>query len=145
MNTLSKQKIYTFGYSGRQPQELAAIANFLNALVVDVRYSPFSRNAVWNKKELVALLDKRYRHVKALGNVNYKGGPIKLLDPEKGIEEVRLLLAESPIILICVCKSVHWCHRKVAAELLGEATGAEIVHLPPDYTAESGVQTTLFG
>lgn len=142
---MSKQTVYTFGYTGRQPQELAAIAASLDALVIDVRYSPFSRNHIWNKKQLVALLGDRYRHVKALGNENYKGGPIKLLDPQAGVREVSALLDTQPVILTCVCQNVNWCHRKVAAELLAEELGVEVIHLPPDYTADSGMQTALFG
>lgn len=137
--------VYTFGYTGRQPQELAAIAASLDALVVDIRFSPYSRNHLWNKRALLGVLGNRYQHLKALGNENYKGGPIKLLDPQAGVAAIRPWLSERPIILICVCKEVAWCHRKVAAELLGAELGAEVVHLPPDYTADSGVQTALFG
>jgi uncharacterized protein (DUF488 family) len=67
------QPLYTFGYSGKQPEELHTLAEQLDALVADIRFSPRSRVPHWNGGSLVRRLGHRYRHLPALGNRNYKG------------------------------------------------------------------------
>lgn len=37
------QPLYTFGYTGKSPDELRALAAQLDALVADIRFSPRSR------------------------------------------------------------------------------------------------------
>jgi len=122
--------IYTFGYGGATPDDLMTHVKERRAIVVDVRYSPRSRNPDWSRKRLTERFGGRYMHVKTLGNKNFKGGPIKLHDPESAVEELAPILEKVNVILICVCKDVDKCHRKDAAEVLAEALGAEIVHLP---------------
>lgn len=142
--------IYTYGYSNSDPQHLARYAAHVDAIVIDTRMKPVSRNPGWNKGRLQALLGERYLHVGALGNVNYKtGGEIKLADPDRGVEIVSGVLTNHPVILLCACKDVAECHRKVAAELIAEHTGAAINHLTLFEVKRIGsaqaVQRDMFG
>lgn len=124
--------LYTLGYSKAKAEHLHAYAQKHDLTVVDVRLSPRSRVAEWNGGRLKALLGARYVHVPALGNINYKSdGPITLADPEAGIKTVAALLERGPVVLLCACADVTTCHRRVAAELISQATDAPIQHLTP--------------
>jgi hypothetical protein len=127
-------KLLTYGYTGASVEELARVlAARPDALVVDVRYSPFSRNSEWSGSALRERFGAAYFHVKPFGNVNYRsGGPVRLDDPEGG---VRLLLAalercgfgparEPTVILLCACRARAGCHRDDVARLLVRALGA---------------------
>lgn len=122
--------IYTFGYLGRTPEELARAAHEHDAVVVDTRYNPTSRLAVWRQGALTRLLGADYLVVRDLGNVNYRvGTPIVIAAPEQGLPIVEALLADQPVILLCACRDGATCHRTVVAQMLAERTGAPIVHL----------------
>jgi uncharacterized protein (DUF488 family) len=148
-------KVYTFGYGGRAPQDIADIAASLGAAVLDIRMNPQSRRPEWNGGRLKVVLAEqgvRYAHIRALGNENYKGGPIKLYQPDLGVRMVQELLNTQPVILLCACREVATCHRATAAELLQERLGVEVVHLPFGFVAgsatippppEGGVQVRL--
>ena len=87
-------KLYTFGYSGRTPHELQTLAEQLNAVVADIRFSSRSRIPDWAAARLRKHLGERYQHLPALGNRNYKGGPVEFVDLEAGIVEVGELLRQ---------------------------------------------------
>jgi len=125
---MTMHTIYTFGYSGRQPETLRRHVETLNALLVDVRAAAWSRAPQWRPEALRALVGAaNYRHLPDLGNVNYKnGGPIRLANPEAALPIVRGLLAERPIILLCGCTNVLTCHRRDAARMLGSALDAPV-------------------
>ncbi|MBN1485299.1 MAG: DUF488 domain-containing protein [Chloroflexia bacterium] len=130
------KKVYTFGYSGKKPEQLERIASELDAVVFDVRYSPRSRNPLWNGKKLAALLGDRYRHVRALGNRNYRGGPVEIEDLAAGIQAIRS--SKRPVILMCVCSDVERCHRTFIGEHL-RTLGFEVREL-----SDLPVQLELF-
>jgi uncharacterized protein (DUF488 family) len=113
------QQVYTIGYGGRTPAEIEQLAQDLDATVFDIRFSPRSRDPRWSRKQLGELLDSRYRHVRELGNVNYKGGPIELVDFDAGRELIEQ--SDRPVILMCVCRDPRICHRTVVAHRLREA------------------------
>lgn len=122
--------LYTIGYTGLKIEKLKQWAEDHNALIVDIRLSPRSRAPQWNKGKLSAALGDLYHHIPALGNINYKGGPIQLKDPTTGIQQVQqLLTGDTNIILMCVCADVTTCHRTPAAELIATATGQTVQHL----------------
>ncbi len=123
------QALYTFGYTGRSPDELRALAAQLDALVADIRFSPRSRVPHWSGGRLASLLGDRYRHLPALGNRNYKGGPVELVDLEVGVAQVAELLARQPVILLCACADVQRCHRRLAAEAIVARHGVPLTHL----------------
>ena len=120
--------LYTFGYSGRTPHELQTLAEQLNAVVVDIRFSPRSRSPDWSGGRLQKLLGDRYHHLPALGNRNYKGGPVEFVDLETGVVEVGQLLRQQPVILLCVCADVQRCHRLAAAEAIAARYGVIVEH-----------------
>lgn len=121
-------KIYTIGYTGRKPESIKEIIAALGATLFDIRLSPRSRVPYWNEGPLRALLGERYRHVKSLGNVNYKtGGPIQILDYAAGVATI--LQHPRPVVLMCACKDFHTCHRETVAKLLRKE-GYSVQELP---------------
>ena len=111
--------VYTAGYQGRTPDELQRIAERLDATVIDIRFAPFSRNPVWARDGLRNVLGNRYRHVHDLGNRNYRDTslPIEILNLESGAQQIQNDRRQS-VILLCVCKHFHTCHRKVVVDSL---------------------------
>src|SRR3989304_1754216 len=47
-----RYKLYTLGYTGLKPETILAAAEYLNALIVDIRISPLSRVPHWNQAHL---------------------------------------------------------------------------------------------
>lgn len=122
--------LYTWGYTGTHPTDLLAYVEALHALLIDVRFVPWSRVPYWRKAALMELVGaERYLHLRALGNENYKGGPIKLHAPAAVVEPVRAVLRERPAILLCACADPAICHRSVAATYLARQLGVHGV--PP--------------
>lgn len=125
MNTL-----YTIGYTGLKPEQLHSLAQRLGAVIIDTRFSPGSMVPHWSRKQLRERLGTLYLHFPTLGNINYKnGGPIKINQPEIGVPAVASILERQPVILLCVCKDHHTCHRSVVAQLVNEHCGCEVSHL----------------
>lgn len=137
--------IYSTGYSGEIPENLPVLAaKFLNALVVDIRYNPDSRNPCWKQASLKRLLGDSYFHIKALGNVNYKSGKredAKILNMEVGLAAIQSLVNFRPdcaaprrnAIFLCVCPSParekDFCHvQLIELRLLEE--GIPIIYIP---------------
>ena len=119
--------IYTLGYADWTIENVIEEVRNRNAILVDVRQSPQTSKPGFSRAELKERLENRYRHVSAFGNVNYKGGPVELANPERGVEIV--LGFEHDPVLMCGCKSLEKCHRTMVANLLHERSGSEIKHL----------------
>lgn len=123
--------IYTFGYSGRQLSELQAICDEVNGCVVDVRYSPRSRNPTWTRKRLQDALGDRYAWVRGFGNINYRTeGQIVLAGFDGAAAALGTLLpaGRSPIML-CACSEPTSCHRAVVASRVAALFGSRVVNL----------------
>lgn len=119
-------KVYGVGYQGRTVEELRALAESLDAVIVDVRYSPLSRLPNWRIHSLRHTLPD-YHHIQAFGNANYRnGGPIEIADYEAGKAEIKEI--DRNVILMCVCKDPHICHRTVLLQKLS-ADGFETEEL----------------
>lgn len=145
---MDKVKVYTLGYLGRTQDDLAAIVERLDAKLLDIRFSPFSRNqqfAGWALKR--RLTDQNYQHIKPLGNVNYKnGGPIEIADFPAGLEVIRQSVR--PVILMCACRDAAGCHRTVVAKMLQDE-GFTVEEIPLTQNNEANdagrpVQQALF-
>lgn len=108
--------VYTVGYSGRKPEDLKQFVIDLDAVLLDIRFSPVSRIPHWNKMAVADTVGGAYQHVKALGNVNYKGGPVQIVDYQRG--KAIIEASECPVILMCACGDPTHCHRTVVAEML---------------------------
>lgn len=129
-------RIYTFGYSGKQPEELIEFARAMRGWVADVRFSPYGRNPTWNRDQLQRAVDsalgnEKYQWVKGFGNSAYATGGIRLHNPTEAAEFIR---AHSSLhgdpILVCACREFKSCHRTHAATFLSQAAGnASIEHL----------------
>lgn len=119
---------YHFGYTGHKPEELHRAITELGALLIDIRYRPFSRNPAWNKGRLQQLFGADYLHLEAWGNVNYRGGPIQIAAFANGLDAVLRELESRPVVLMCVCKNAATCHRSVVADELSKM-GVEIEEL----------------
>jgi uncharacterized protein (DUF488 family) len=138
LENIVSNTIYTLGYHGWTIEQFKAVVQRLDALVVDVRMMPRSRwDIVWRSESLRAGLGARYVWIKQFGNLNYKGtiDSCKIADFGAG---ARLLdeLSTTPIgagkaiILLCGCRDVNDCHRKIIADKLAALWHKEIVHLP---------------
>ena len=140
--------IYTLGYSGWKIEDVEAVLNRLDAILVDVRMVPRSRWAqAWNASALHSRLGNRYVWLKQFGNRNYKGtvDQIEIADFPAGEKRLRELTATGKaVVLLCGCRDVEVCHRKVLAQWLAKAWKAEVVHLTHLDNGNSGGQAKLF-
>jgi uncharacterized protein (DUF488 family) len=126
--------IYTLGYSGWKIEDVEAVLKRLDAILVDVRMVPRSRAPVWNGSAFHKRLGDRYVWLKQFGNRNYKGTfeEIEIADFPAGERRLREMTAGGKaVVLLCGCRDVNACHRKVLAERLAKAWGAEVSHLAP--------------
>lgn len=120
---MEQGQVYAIGYTAAGSEQLLEqVMSDPMMLLIDIRLVPRSRwFPQWNKKQLVKRWDKRYRHERRLGNLNYKNRrkPIELVDAAGGIESlVALLQAGYSLVLLCACVQYEACHRKLVAELL---------------------------
>ena len=116
-------KVLTFGYQGQRPEALAALAEAEDALVVDVRIKPWSRVPDWSQKALQATLGERYVWVRELGNEEYQGTGVRLMDEGAGLAKVRALLEQRSVILLCFEADEGECHRGYVKKRLQSADG----------------------
>ena len=119
-------KVYTMGYYGKGVSEIQRLALSLNAVVFDIRLSPTSRQPQFSGRNLSRVLGDRYRHVRSLGNLNYKGGRVQIADFEAGFHQI--VESQQAVILLCVCKHAEKCHRTIIAQMLRER-GIEVVEV----------------
>jgi hypothetical protein len=109
-------ELYDVGYlTLKQAEVLKRAAVALDAVVLDVRFSPKSMDPQWRKNALAELLGDRYEWCQALGNKNYKGGDIEFADLKTGLERIAELLETRSVILMCACWNRPQCHRTVIA------------------------------
>lgn len=127
-------KIYGIGYANRTLAEICQVVGEKEAYVIDVRFSPFSRNRAFHREALRAALGERYRHVAVLGNRNYRGGPVDIVDYVAGRALLKSL--DRPAILICACADPSHCHRSVSLHRLAEE-GFETEELNLSGTAQT--------
>jgi uncharacterized protein (DUF488 family) len=115
---------------------LDQLVNALDAVLIDVRYSPNSRNPQWRKKAIERKLGFRYFNLKALGNIHYRGGPIEFVDLQEGIATLARFLQSKNVIIMCVCSRREICHRVKIAELFKQEYGQECIPLTPKLVNE---------
>jgi len=132
-------RVYTVGYIGRTMADIALILRETKGVLFDIRFSPHSRNPVWELSALRKRFGFRYRHVPAFGNKNYRSGPIEIADFEAGLQAIQK--SGRPVILMCACKNYEQCHRKTIADKL-KALGFSVEEIPRKSTTRYR-QTTL--
>jgi hypothetical protein len=106
----------------------------LDAILLDVRFSPRSRNPQYNKSFLEKVFNTNpartgYLPVKDLGNRNYKGGPVDFVDIENGLAIIHTWLEIRPVILMCGCWNRAECHRLEIANTFHSAYGVQSIPL----------------
>ncbi len=135
------QKIFTTGYTGKDIFDLKPMLEALDAILIDIRFAPYSRIMHWQKVYLKALLGARYRHIPNLGNRTFKEGKITIQNLKLGLETV-LSLNENAI-LICACEIAENCHRRVIIAELNQR-GIETEELLTWKTRDDAMQNRLF-
>lgn len=124
--------IYDLGYQTvKDPEVFLRAVAAIDAVVIDVRFSPYSRNPAWNKLSLQRKLVERYVHVAELGNINYRdwSAEIEIKDLAGGLRYVEHHLQHNDIILLCACKDRETCHRKLIADACAETLGLASIPL----------------
>jgi len=125
--------IYTLGYSKVKVEDLEAIVQRDELLIVDTRFNPYSPNPTWRKGALAKRFGTHYVHIHAFGNKLYKAGGIEIVDLAAGVSQVLPILRDGiSIVLLCACPDVTTCHRRVVSAALAEASLCPVVHWTPD-------------
>jgi uncharacterized protein (DUF488 family) len=135
------QKIFTTGYTGKDVNDLRPMLEVLDAILVDIRFAPFSRIMHWQKVYLKALLGNKYRHVQNLGNRTFKENKITVQNLQLGLETV-LSLNENAV-LMCACEKAENCHRRLIIAALNEK-GIETEEILTWKTRDGAIQNPLF-
>jgi hypothetical protein len=111
--------IYTVGYGAMRPRDLAALAEGLDATVIDIRGRPSSRRPGFGGRQLAALLGERYQwRGDKLGGVNHLSRARSLWPAacRRLVEDMRARALRP--LLLCQCHEPGGCHRhQVALEL----------------------------
>lgn len=106
-----KNKIYTTGYSGKNVADLPVLLENLNAVLVDIRFTPQSQHLEWRRDYLKLLLKNKYRHVSAFGNRSEKDDKITIHNFNLGLKVIESW--NENVVLICACEILEDCHRFV--------------------------------
>ncbi len=110
------QKIFTTGYTAKDINDLRPMLDALNAVLVDIRFAPYSQVLHWRQIYLKVLLGSKYLHIPNLGNRTFKEEKITIQNLGLGLETVFSL--NKNVLLMCVCETAEKCHRRViTAEL----------------------------
>ncbi len=138
---MTDKKIFTTGYTGKDIGDLKPLLEVLDAMLIDVRFSPFSRIMHWRKVYLKALLGEKYRHIANLGNRTYLEEKITIQNLNLGIETV--LHLPFNVVLMCACEKPENCHRRlIIAELDNRKVATE--EISNWKTGDASMQTKLF-
>jgi uncharacterized protein (DUF488 family) len=140
-------EIYSFGYGSHKAVELAGWVRKHNAVLVDARYSPTSRDEQWRKTNLKELLADQYVHMQELGNKNFKGTEIQIADLTAGMLKVHALLQNRPVVIMCACWNRATCHRTLIIRQMVEEWHCEAKVLEPKeikFPPPPPAQTSLF-
>lgn len=125
--------VYHLGYNARgSEQRLKTVMDKPRVLLIDTRFRPDSYKPGWKWQALQARYGDRYRKAgHCLGNRNYHGGPIDIVDLDTGIQGSLQYLQEGyDLLYLCRCPGAT-CHRYIVLnELQRRVPGITIV--PPE-------------
>lgn len=110
------QRIFTTGYTGKDINDLKPMLTALDAMLIDIRFVPYSQVFHWRKVYLKSLIGEKYRHIANLGNRTYKENKITIQNLNLGLETI--LHFPSNIVLMCACEKTENCHRRLIVEEL---------------------------
>lgn len=117
------QKIFTTGYTAKDINYLRPMLDALDALLIDIRFAPYSQVLHWRQIYLKVLLGSKYLHIPNLGNRTFKEDKITIQNLGLGLETVFSLSKNA--LLMCACETAENCHRRVIIDELkkcGRAT-----------------------
>jgi uncharacterized protein (DUF488 family) len=134
-------QIYSTGYTGKDINDLKPLISALDAVLVDVRFSPTSQVLHWRQNYLKVLLKRKYLHIPNLGNRTFKEDKITIQNLQLGVETL-LKLGENAVIF-CACDNVENCHRRLIIEELRKQN-VEVEELRTWKTRDSAIQLSLF-
>ncbi|MGI8544590.1 MAG: DUF488 family protein [Aridibacter sp.] len=138
---MTTNKIFTTGYTGKDINDLKPMLADLDAMLIDIRFAPYSQVMHWRKVYLKALLGEKYRHIPNLGNRTYKENKISIQNLKLGIETI--LHLPSNVVLMCACEKMENCHRRIIAEELRQ-TEVESKEIANWKTSDFFTQKVLF-
>jgi hypothetical protein len=108
-------KFYTTGFAGKDINDLKPMLDRLDAVLVDVRFSPgVSELMRWRQVYLKALLREKYRHVAQLGSRANRAGLNQIQHLELGVKVLVSFGANA--VLMCECADLNHCHRLIIAK-----------------------------
>ncbi len=112
--------VCTTGFADKDFAELPNLLDFLDAVLIDIRFAPTTAKQIqWRKDYLRLLLKDRYLHVPHLGNRISKGSGTDLIQNlNLGIRIITELRAN--LLLICECLRFEDCHRSLISQKLKE-------------------------
>ncbi len=138
---LENQRIFTTGYTGKDINDLKPMLEALEAMLVDIRFAPYSRVFHWRKVYLKSLLGEKYRHIPNLGNRTYKEDRMTIQNLQLGVETI--LSLPSNIVLLCACEKTENCHRRLIVEEL-EKRAIQTEDISNWKTRDRSIQNELF-
>lgn len=139
------KEVYDLGYQNvKDISTLVTVVKRLDAILIDVRYSPKSRNTTWSGSNLKKVFGERYIHIPELGNVNYKNDhAIELFNKEKGLKILEGYLTQKNVIIMCACWNRKACHRKLVSRYLELRNNLDAIDLTYDLMKIiSGIEDT---
>jgi uncharacterized protein (DUF488 family) len=134
-------QIYSTGYTGKDINDLKPMLSTLDAVLVDVRFSPTSQFLHWRQMYLKILLKHNYLHIPNLGNRTFKEDKITIQNLQLGVET--LLKLDKNAVMFCACENVENCHRHYIIEELRKQN-VEVEELKTWRTRDSAKQLNLF-
>jgi uncharacterized protein (DUF488 family) len=115
----SGQKIYLTGYRGREVTDLPKLLSSLDAVLIDIRFTPSDSSLRWGREYLKLLLKNKYLHVPHLGSrTSGHEGKFSIQNLDLGIRIITELKAN--VLLMCECADEEKCHRTVIGKKLKE-------------------------
>ncbi len=106
-----KNKIYTTGFTGKDVADLPMLLENLDAVLADVRFTPFSKDFEWRREYLKLLLKNKYRHVSAFGNRSHDENNFTINNFNLGLKVIESW--NENVVLMCECAEFQKCHRFV--------------------------------
>lgn len=111
------RKIYSTGYANKDINDLKPLLETLEAVLVDIRFTPISEVMHWRQPYLKLLLGNRYLHSVNLGERRFRDdAAVGIQNLKLGVET--LLRLGKNAIIFCACEKQEDCHRRIIADEL---------------------------
>jgi len=116
---IKSQRVYTTSFTDKDITQLPALLNSLDAVLIDIRFAPTSKQVQWQKDYLRLLLKNKYLNVSHLGNRSSKeSGKLSIQNLNLGIKIITEL--KTNLLLMCECRRKEYCHRQLISQKLEE-------------------------